>query len=227
MTREHYRALLQQLDDEVLALGDLVAGTIAESVDALERLDVERAQSLIVADSRIDRERYDVENKALVLMATQQPAASDLRTITATLIIASELERIADYCEGIAKITLRMAAEPVPGTLSDIRTMADVTEQLLRQALQALKNRDVEAAGEVWRQDDDVDELYESVFRRMLVDMTTNKATVRRSTYLLWVAHNLERIADRVTNITERIAFIVTGDIAGFRDKLRAESLPA
>jgi len=188
---------------------------------------VERAQSLIVADSRIDRERYDVENKALVLMATQQPAASDLRTITATLIIASELERIADYCEGIAKITLRMAAEPVPGTLSDIRTMADVTEQLLRQALQALKNRDVEAAGEVWRQDDDVDELYESVFRRMLVDMTTNKATVRRSTYLLWVAHNLERIADRVTNITERIAFIVTGDIAGFRDKLRAESLPA
>src|SRR5579872_2295939 len=211
MTREHYEALLQQLDQKILDMGDLVADTIGRCVDALNRQDAELAQNLIAADSRIDGERYDVENRALILIATQQPLAGDLRLVAAILTIATELERIGDYCEGIAKLTLRMAAEPVQGTVSDIQTMADVVQQLLRQVLQAFKERDVEAAGEVWMQDDKVDALYEEVFRTLIADMSKNRAHVRRGTYLLWVAHNLERMADRVTNIAERVAFIVSG----------------
>ncbi|GAC1443971.1 MAG: phosphate signaling complex protein PhoU [Chloroflexota bacterium] len=226
MTREHYDVLLRQLDDQVLYLGELVTDAIGHCVDALERLDVETAQHLIAADNDIDDKRYEIENRALLLIATQQPLAGDLRTVAAILTIATELERIGDYCEGIAKLTLRMAAEPVPGTLEDIRTMATVTQELLRQALQAFRSRDVESAGLVWSRDDEVDVLYQAVFRSMLADMVADKATIRRGTYLLWVAHNIERMADRVTNIAERVAFVVTGDIAGFRDRLRAQTLP-
>jgi len=248
MTREHYEALLKQLDGEILEMGELVADTIGKCMEALDRLDVDLAQQLIAADNRIDGERYDVENRALLLIATQQPLAGDLRLVAAILTIATELERIGDYCEGIAELTLRMAADgppasrfqattgepapgrftlPVHGNLAEIQTMADIVQQLLRQSLQAFKDRDVDGAGEVWSQDDEVDALYEEVFRKLITEMTANKASIRRGTYLLWVAHNLERMADRVTNIAERTAFIVTGDIAAFRDKLRAETLPA
>jgi phosphate transport system protein len=227
MTREHYGELLRQLDDEVLQMGELVADTIGRCVDALESRDVDMAQRLIAADSRIDENRYDVENKAIVLIATQQPIAGDLRLVAAVLTIATELERIGDYCEGIAALTLRMAAEPVEGNLNEIRAMAEITQQLLRQSLDAFRNRDVEAAGEVWMQDDRVDDLYEEVFRKLIAEMGADKSTIRRGTFLLWVAHNIERMADRVTNIAERVAFVVTGDVAEFRDKLRAQMLPA
>ena len=226
MTRERYDEELHRLDEQIMEMGSRVGETIAACIAALDRLDVDTAQRLIEADSYIDAMRYDLEGKALLLIATQQPLAGDLRIITSILTIATELERIGDYCEGIAKITLRMAAEPVPGPLSDINTMADITQQLLQQSLQAYRNRDVEAAGEVWLQDDRVDELYERVFRRMLLEMVEDKATVRRGTYVLWVAHNLERMADRVTNIAERVAFVVTGEVGTFRDHLRAQTLP-
>jgi phosphate transport system protein len=234
MTREHYDALLKQLDAQVVQMGELVADTIGRCVDALENHDVETAQRLIAADSRIDENRYDVEKQAIVLIATQQPMAGDLRLVAAVLTIATELERIGDYCEGIAALTLRMAAESPAsqieveaGSLNEIRAMAVITQQLLRQALEAFDNRDVEAAGEVWMQDERVDALYEEVFRELLAEMTSNRTSIRRGTYLLWVAHNIERMADRVTNIAERVAFVVTGDVAGFRDRLRAQMLPA
>jgi phosphate transport system protein len=226
MTRERYDEELHRLDEQIMEMGSRVGETIAVCIAALDRLDVDTAQRLIEADSYIDAMRYDLEGKALLLIATQQPLAGDLRIITSILTIATELERIGDYCEGIAKITLRMAAEPVPGPLSDINTMADITQQLLQQSLLAYRHRDVEAAGEVWLQDDRVDELYEQVFRRMLLEMVEDKATVRRGTYVLWVAHNLERMADRVTNIAERVAFVVTGEVGTFRDHLRAQTLP-
>ncbi|MBV9281603.1 MAG: phosphate signaling complex protein PhoU [Chloroflexi bacterium] len=226
MTREHYDQQLRELDAAILQMGDLVADTIVACVDALEQRDIVKAKRLIEADNHIDEERYDVESQALLLIATQQPMASDVRTVTAILTIATELERIGDYCEGIAKLTLRMAAEPELAPLSDIRAMAEITPRLLREALQAYRDRDIERAGRVWRQDDEVDELYERVFREILGDMVADPTTVRRGTYLLWVAHNLERMADRVTNIAERVAFVVTGDVAAFRGALQAQSLP-
>lgn len=226
MTRDHYDKLLERLDLAVLGLGDRVAETIATSIRVLESRDVVGATRLIEADSLIDEERYHIENHALLLIATQQPLAGDLRTVAAILTIATELERIGDYCEGIAKLTLRMAAEPILGPLTDIRAMADITQRLLQQALTSYRDRDIATAGTVWMRDDEVDELYEQVFRETIAHMLTDRETVRRGTYLLWVAHNLERMADRVTNIAERVAFVVTGDIADFRDALRARSVP-
>lgn len=226
MTREHYDTLLRQLDEQVLDMGKLVVRAIESSIDALDRGDVAEAQRLIEADTAIDKKRYALENGAFVLIATQQPTARDLRTVTAILTIATELERIGDYAEGIAKVTLRMAAEPMRTPMGDIRSMTGVTLRLLRSVLEAFERRDVEIAGDVWAQDDEVDDLYESVFRQVIAHMADEPSSVRCGTYLLWVAHDLERMSDRVTNIAERIAFIVTGDVAAFREELRAQSLP-
>jgi phosphate transport system protein len=226
VTREHYDRLIRQLDDQVHALGELVANAIEECVDALERRDINRAKGVIDGDSQVDGQRYQIEKNAFLLLATQQPTAGDLRDITSNLIIASELERIGDYCEGIAELTLRMTAEPILGSTDDIRAMGQITRQLLLDVLQALRERDVSAAGRVWMQDDEVDELYERVYRKLLNEMIEDPTRVRRDTYLLWVAHNLERMADRVTNIAERVAFTVTGDLSMFRDELRAQTVP-
>jgi phosphate transport system protein len=226
MTREHYLQLLRELDDAILDMGNLVAHTMASCIEALEQRDIVRAKQLIEADSRIDDERHGIENQAMLLIATQQPLASDLRTIVSILTIATELERIGDYCEGIAKLTLRMAAEPELAPLTDIHSMSKITQRLIREALEAYRNRDVEAAGRVWMRDDEVDELYERVFREIIAQMATDPQTVRRGTYLLWVAHNVERMADRVTNIAERVPFVVTGDVAAFRNALTAQTLP-
>src|SRR5437868_1459899 len=190
MTREHYAELLHKLDEQVLEMGELVATTIGRCVDTLESLDVAEAQRLIEADTEIDDRRYQIERQALLLIATQQPLAGDLRTVAAILTIATELERIGDYCEGIAKLTLRMAAEPVAAPLSDIRAMANRTAELLEAGLDAYRDRDVEAAGEVWSRDDEIDRLYGQVFRSLIAGMIADKTTIRGGTYLLWVAHN-------------------------------------
>jgi phosphate transport system protein len=226
MTREHYDAMLRRLDDQVLELGELVASTIEWCVDALDSRDAAAAQRLIEADNQIDDKRYEIERAALLLIATQQPLAGDLRNIAAILTIATELERIGDYCEGIAKLSLRMAAETIDTPMADIRAMATITERLLRRALHSFKERDLEAAGTVWSQDDQVDSLYGDVFQKLLAEMVQDKETVRGGTYLIWVAHNIERMADRVTNIAERVAFVVTGDVAAFRERRRAQSFP-
>jgi phosphate transport system protein len=226
MTREHYDRLLHELDDAILQMGALVSETISTCVAALEDRDVVRAKRLIEDDSLIDDRRYEIENQALLLIATQQPLASDLRTVAAILTIATELERIGDYCEGIAELSLRMATEPDLGPLTDIHAMAEITGRLLREVLKAYHDRDIEAAGAVWMQDDEVDALYARVFRELIGRMVADPLSVRRGTYLLWVAHNLERIADRVTNVAERVAFVVTGDVAAFRGRLEAQTLP-
>jgi phosphate transport system protein len=226
MTRVHYERLLAGLDDKILELGELVAATIAACVDALTRRDVSAAQLLIEGDNEIDRKRYEIERDALLLIATQQPLAGDLRAVAAILTIATELERIGDYCEGIAKLTLRIAAEPISVPTDGISSMAELTQQLLREVLEAFHRRDVEAAGRVWTRDDEVDELYAQIFRKLLTEMVDDKSKVRQGTYLLWVAHNLERMADRVTNIAERVAFVVSGDVADFRNRVRAQTLP-
>lgn len=226
MTREHYDALLKKLDQEILRLGEDVARTIERSVDVLERRDAAGAQQLIRDDNEIDRQRYAIERDALLLIATQQPLAGDLRTVAAILTIATELERMGDYCEGIAELTLRLAAEDVDLPLGDIRLMAGLTRRLLHQVLEAYSGRDLAAAGDVWRADNEVDDLYERIYHDLLREMVRKPAVVRRDTYLMWIAHNLERIADRVTNIAERIAFVVNGDVETFRKEALAQTPP-
>lgn len=226
MTREHYVELLKSLDGEILAMGDMVVETIGTAVDALERRDVQLARHLVDADSEIDAKRHDIERDALLLIATQQPLAGDLRNIAAILTIATELERIADYGEGIARLTLRMASEPITASIEEIHSMINLTQRLLAQVLRAFQDRDIDAAARVWSRDDEVDDMYERVFRQLVAEMIADNSTVRSRTYLLWIAHNIERMADRVTNIAERVAFVVTGDVAAFREDIRAQTLP-
>lgn len=226
MTRTHYDDLLRQLDDAVLDLGGSVVEALTASMRVLEDQDLERATRLIEADTVIDRKRQQIEQDCLTIIATQQPAAGDLRTITGTLTIATELERIGDYCEGIAKITLRMAGEPLLSPFEEIQGMAVRTERSLREALRAFAERNIIRATAVWAGDDVVDSMYETVFRDLLARMAGDPTTVRRGTYLLWVAHNLERMADRATNIVESVAFIITGNPESFRSAALAQTLP-
>lgn len=226
MTRERYLSLLEELDRSVHEMGDLVLKTIADSVEALESRNVSQAQDLIEGDTRIDTKRHQIEEQAFLLIATQQPAASDLRFIMACSIVATELERIGDYCAGIAKLTLTMAQEPVATPPHDINAMSSITRDLLSQALTAFKNRDVEAAASVWARDDEVDHLYEATFRRQIDEMVADRKKIRSGTYMLWVAHNIERMADRVTNIAEDVAFVATGDVRSFRENIQAQSIP-
>jgi len=209
--RKQFERELQTLQDEVLLLGSMVDRAIERSIEALKRRDREEARCIIDGDLDINRKRFDIEERCLHLLATQQPLASDLRFIAAVLNIITELERMGDHAEGIAKINIMMGEEPLLKPLIDIPRMADKARSMLQRSLEAFVKRDAEMATAIALEDDEVDALYDQVYRELLTYMISDPKTITRATYLLWVAHNLERIADRVTNICERVVFLVTG----------------
>ncbi len=215
MPRSDFDRHLRLLEDDILMLGSMVEKAIASSLDALQRRDFDAAQEVIAGDDRIDSKRFEIEEKCVNLIATQQPLATDLRVIIALLHITQELERMGDYAEGVAKIGIAMGDEPPLKPLIDIPRMAEKSSSMLRRSLDALVNRDVVAAQVVLNDDDEVDALYEQVYRELLTYMIEDPHTIRRATYLIWVAHDLERIADRATNIAERVIFLVTGRVTG------------
>jgi phosphate transport system protein len=211
MLRETFERELQHLQDEVLVLGSMVEKAIIESVEVLKRRDLEGARRLIAEDRVLNKKRFAIEDEALVLIATQQPMAGDLRTIAAVLAIISELERIGDYAKGISKINLMMGEAPFVKPLVDIPRMAEKARDMLHRALEAFVQQDVDLARAIPDEDDEVDALYNQVYRELLTFIMNDPRTIDQSTYLLWAAHNLERAADRVTNICERVVFAVTG----------------
>ncbi len=211
MPRETFERDLQCLQDDVLALGSMVEKAIVESVEILKRRDREEARRLMADDRLINEKRFAIENDALVLIATQQPMAGDLRTLAAILVIITELERIGDYAKGIAKINLLMGDAPLVKPLIDIPRMAEKARDMLHRALQAFVQRNVDLARAIPAEDDEVDGLYNQVYRELLTYIMSDPRTIDQATYLLWAAHNLERAADRVTNICERVVFTVTG----------------
>jgi phosphate transport system protein len=211
MPRTSFERHLHELQDEVLVLGSMVEKAIYSSMEALKNRDLELAKQVISDDSEIDRTRYDVEEKCVELIVTQQPVASDLRIIVAVLNIIIDLERIGDHAEGIAKIAVMIGEEPPLKPLIDLPRMAQKTGDMLRRSLDAFVKRDAEAARKISREDDEIDALYEQVFRELLTFMAEDPKTITRATRLIWVGHNLERSADRVTNICERVVFVVTG----------------
>jgi phosphate transport system protein len=213
MTRTVFTQSMQQMQEEMLSLGSMVEKAIARSLEALRSQNVKLAQQVIENDDHINALRWKIEENATLLIATQAPLARDLRYIFAIMHIATELERMADYAQGNAKLTLRIVDEPLLKPLIDIPRMADLGRELLMEALDAFIEQDAERARQVARRDDEVDQLYEQVYRELLTFMISDPRTVPRATHLLWVAHNLERIADRVTNICERTVFAVTGEI--------------
>lgn len=219
MTRTVFTQSLQELQDGVLALGSMVEKAIGRAVESLRNQDTTLAQQVVDGDARINEARWELEEAAINLMATQAPMARDLRRIAAVMHIVTELERMADHAEGIAVLTLRTADEPHLKPLVDIPRMADVARELLVDALDAYTEMDAERARQIARRDDDVDRLYEQVYRELLTFMISDPRTITRATHLLWVAHNIERIGDRVTNICERVVFVVTGEIEEMNKK--------
>lgn len=211
--REHYEQQLEGLHTELRALGQMVIVSITRAVAALRQQDIDAAKQIIADDDRIDQAQYRLEEHALVVMATQQPMARDLRRIVAAIEIASELERIGDYSKGIAKITVRHGDQPLVKPLMDIPQMAEQAINMLGSALDAYVNEDAAAARKLSNADDTVDELV-SHMRSGLIEMIQSDPSVTsRAVDLLFVTHNLERIADRTTNIAERVIFIDSGDI--------------
>ena len=206
-------AQLRALEDELLFMGNMVEKSIARALDALKRRDLESSLQVIREDDLIDQKRLDIEERCINLIATQNPVARDLRRLVTILHINVELERMGDYAEGIAKISLMMGDEPLLKPLIDIPRMADKTIDMLKRSLDSLVNRDIAAAYQVCNDDDDVDALYDQVYRELLTYMIEDPKVIRRATYLLWMAHDLERIADRATNIAERVIYLVTGKL--------------
>ena len=202
---------LGQLQQEVISLAKIVDKATMRSDEALKQRDLTESQQLVQEDDYIDQKRYEIEERCIDLIATQQPMAGDLRAIIALLHITVELERMGDYAEGIAKISLLMGDEPPLKPLIDIPRMAEKATLMLRNSMDSLISRDIVKANQVLRDDDEVDLLYDQVYRELLVFMLQDPQTIQRATYLLWAAHDLERIADRATNIAERVIFLVTG----------------
>lgn len=211
MLRKTFENEIQQVKDDVLVLGSMVEQAILSSVEALKKRDVKASQEIFEADKEINEKRFAIESKLMILIATQQPMAHDLRLLASTLEIISELERMGDYAKGIANINIRMGDIPLLKPLIDIPRMAQIGVDMLHTALTAFVNEDIEGAKSIPVRDDEVDALYNQVYRELMTFVIQDPKTMERANWLLWVAHNLERVADRVTNICERTIFIATG----------------
>jgi phosphate transport system protein len=211
MPRETFHVLLTQLEEQILSMGSMVEKAVGRAMDSLIGGNSLLAQHVIDADNEIDAKRYEIENQCLQLLATQQPLATDLRIVAATLSIATDLERMGDHAEGIAHLTQRMSEEFAVKPPAALMPMANRVTALLHEALDAYLRRDAEAARRILDADDDIDAYYQDNLRVLLTHMMEDPRTITRATYLLWVDHNLERIGDRISNIAERTIFIVTG----------------
>ncbi len=215
-TRETLDTKIRELNDSILELGSIVEQAILGSVNALQERDLESAKIIYDGDQAINHKRYEIERKALITVATQQPMATDLRRLSSIIDIAGELERIGDYAKGIARIVMRLGDHPPLKQLVNIPQMAQLTADMLHRAIGAFINLDEEGGLTIPKEDDQVDVLYNLVYQELLELMIEDRENIDRATFHLWVAHNLERAADRVTNICERIIFTTSGELIEF-----------
>jgi phosphate transport system protein len=213
MTREAFERQLRSLQDDVLIMGSMVEKAIQRSVEALRNRDISLSNTVVADDIAINAKRYAIEEKCIHTIALQAPMAADLRVIVAVLFIANELERMADHAEGIGRINLMLGEEPLPRPVGEIAEMADRSGDMLRRSLTAFVDRDAEAARQICDEDDAIDALYDRAYNGFIQEIVRTPADVQRITYMIWTSHNLERIADRVTNICERVIFMVTGQL--------------
>jgi phosphate transport system protein len=211
--RASFDRQLIEIQQDMLVMADMVELAIERSIEALKGRDVELARQVIADDLKINNKRYEIEERCIELLAMQQPLAGDLRTVVAVLHVIVDLERMGDHAEGTAKVAIMLAEEPPLKPYIDIPRMAEIAIQMLRASLDAFKRRDVEMARAICDRDDEVDALYDQVYREVLVYMLNDPKTIERATHITWIAHNLERIADRVTNICERVVYMVEGKI--------------
>jgi len=211
MNEKSLRKRLKEIQDNVVMLADMVNVAIRCSVEALKNRDLALAQRTVADDLKINHKRFEIEEECILLLKTERLTESDLRLVVAVFNIIVDLERIGDHAEGIAKIAVMLGRKPPLKPLIDIPRMADKASDMLQRSIQAFVSRNVEAAREIPCEDDEVDALHDQVYRELLIIMLGRATAISQATYLIWVAHNLERIADRVTNICERVVFMVTG----------------
>lgn len=211
MLRETFKRYMEELEQEVIEMKEMVIRSITRSLEALKTRNISEAKNIISDDLLINKKRWDIEEKCINLIATQQPVATDLREIIAILNIITDLERIGDHAEGIAKIVVMLEDKPLIKPLIDIPRMAEKATDMTRKSIEAFIKRDEKIARAVCEDDDEVDMLYNQIYRELLSFMIEEPKTITQATYLIWIAHNLERIADRATNICERTVFLVTG----------------
>jgi len=215
MPRADFEMNLTLVQEEIIQLSSMVEKAIYKSVDALKKRDVDASQQVIDEDDLIDLKQQALEERCIELIALESPIAGDLRILISAMMIANELERMGDYAEGIAKISVSMGNLPPLKPLIDIPRMAEKAVVMLRNSTQAFISRDVDLASNVVASDDEVDDLYNQVYRELLTYMLEEPGSIQRATYLLWVSHDLERVADRATNIAERVIYLVTGQMVG------------
>jgi phosphate transport system protein len=213
MTRQAFDQELDRLQDEVLALGSMVEEALVQSVETLKQRDFAGSRLLIASDRAINERRYAIEEDAITLIATQQPMAGDMRLLAAILEIVTELERMGDYAKGIARINLMIGEQPLIKPLIDLPLMAQKAREMLHAALVAFVQRDVEAARAIPQGDDEVDALYNQVYRELISHILEDRHVIEQANQLMWAGHNLERTADRVTNLCERVIYAVTGEL--------------
>jgi len=211
--RENFHKHIQNLEARVVSMGQRVEEAIRESMTALKERDLKAAQQIVKDDEIINRQRWEIEESCINLIALQQPVASDLREMIAILNIITDLERMGDHAEGIAKIVLLLGDNAPAKPFVHILAMAEKAVQMLSSSIDAFIRRDAKAAEAICKMDDQVDDLNDKVYHELIQLMISQPALVSSATYQIWAAHNLERIADRVTNICERIVYLVTGSI--------------
>lgn len=216
MPRENLDKQIQQIEDEILVLGSMVEEAVYKSVAALKDRDENKSHDVISNDETINEKRFAIENAIMILMATQSPFAHDLRRMSAMLIVANELERMGDYAKGIAKTNLRLGILDTPIPMKEIEKMTELGTSMLHRALTAFVEEDEKTAAKIPKEDDEVDDLFNSAYKMIVNSMIANPAVIDQASLILWVVHNLERMADRVTNICERTIFTKTGELLEF-----------
>ncbi len=225
MIRKAFEQELQELKDEILVLGSMVEQAVLASIEALKKRDLEAARRIFDGDQEINQKRFEIENRCMIAIATQQPMARDLRLLASILEITTELERMGDYAKGIATINIRMGDQPLLKPLIDLPRMAEKACDMLHRALIAFVNEDAEVARSIPPEDDEVDNLYLQIYRELITFILQDPKNIERANMLLWAAHNIERMADRVTNICERTIFVATGEMKELQTTSRPDEM--
>lgn len=211
MTREAYHKALKDLEGELQQMAGMVGAAVRDSMVALKGRDLERSKVIIHNDIQVNRKRFEIEERCIRIIATQQPMAVDLRILAAIINIITDLERIGDHAEGIAKISVSIGDAPLVKPLVDMPKMAEKAVSMLERCMKAFLDRDIETARNICNEDDEVDAYYDEIYKDLVLLMIEDPKLIKDATYLIWAAHNIERIADRVTNIAERVVYMVTG----------------
>lgn len=214
MSRESLDQKIQQMHDDILLMDSMVERATLDAIQALKQHDVDAARQIYRGDAVINAKRFEVERNCMVTIATEQPImATDLRVVASILEVVGELERMGDYAKGIARICLHIGREPHIKPIVDLPRMAEIAVGMLHRAVSAFIEQDMELARRIPDDDDEVDLLYQKIYKDLIAIIVANPDATDQANLLMWAAHNLERMADRVTNICERTIYIVTGEM--------------